>query len=62
MNKIINVSMPSRADDSFLLEELLEYVAGTLSVSMPSRADDSFLQEINESWYVICCCVNALSG
>ena len=39
-----SVSMPSRADDSFLLEQG-EAINGLVSlVSMPSRADDSFLQ------------------
>ena len=39
------VSMPSRADDSFLQENkeiVFEYPFG--DVSMPSRADDSFLR------------------
>ena len=36
--------MPSRADDSFLLERNGDESKFTLLVSMPSRADDSFLR------------------
>ena len=38
------VSMPSRADDSFLHQRLVSPPYQKGSVSMPSRADDSFLQ------------------
>ena len=37
------VSMPSRADDSFLQRALMSYTMTSPQVSMPSRADDSFL-------------------
>ena len=43
--KLKSVSMPSRADDSFLLP--LAFVGGkNVIVSMPSRADDSFLHAV----------------
>ena len=42
------VSMPSRADDSFLLKAEIRKVAEK-NVSMPSRADDSFLRI--DRWY-----------
>mgnify|MGYP007093264134 CR=1 FL=1 len=38
------VSMPSRADDSFLLNRTLIEDNVLYAVSMPSRADDSFLR------------------
>ena len=40
---MVIVSMPSRADDSFLLIKLYNFDYRIL-VSMPSRADDSFLR------------------
>ena len=47
-----NVSMPSRADDSFLLimksRLYLDFI-----VSMPSRADDSFLLKFKDSTVTI---------
>ena len=39
------VSMPSRADDSFLRYHLMGSHFITVDVSMPSRADDSFLRD-----------------
>ena len=36
--------MPSRADDSFLHENLQAILNSMTTVSMPSRADDSFLR------------------
>ena len=38
------VSMPSRADDSFLHYAYQDFSSGDACVSMPSRADDSFLR------------------
>ena len=38
------VSMPSRADDSFLLDDAGKIKPIIIHVSMPSRADDSFLR------------------
>ena len=55
------VSMPSRADDSFLLKAEIRKVAEK-NVSMPSRADDSFLRNEEsgrKNWDIG---VNALSG
>ena len=41
----MTVSMPSRADDSFLQErDLCKLAQAANKVSMPSRADDSFLR------------------
>ena len=40
----LDVSMPSRADDSFLQESCSQRQFKQLFVSMPSRADDSFLR------------------
>ena len=42
----ILVSMPSRADDSFLLLMKFILLNSLMHVSMPSRADDSFLQKV----------------
>ena len=39
------VSMPSRADDSFLLDDAGKIKPIIIHVSMPSRADDSFLRD-----------------
>ena len=44
LSMIALVSMPSRANDSFLLTLVTLWHRVNLLVSMPSRANDSFLQ------------------
>ena len=59
-----NVSMPSRADISFL-QPLFRIMSAirTQEVSMPSRADISFLP-LDKRYFLVSnlICVNALSG
>ena len=57
------VSMPSRADDSFLHinNDTIKSIGD--KVSMPSRADDSFLHRLSlVKLHTLTVCVNALSG
>ena len=57
------VSMPSRADDSFLLDDAGKIKPIIIHVSMPSRADGSFLLTLKEKLLKKTTLrVNALSG
>ena len=60
----MTVSMPSRADDSFLQErDLCKLAQAANKVSMPSRADDSFLLTLHLRLVLMQPFgVNALSG
>ena len=64
MNSIrIIVSMPSRADDSFLQRKTFNACVLLWQVSMPSRADDSFLLDTSVMLRALeDKSVNALSG